>query len=395
VQAQLLSEAAVFVHRRRMGRWRDPADSGREVKLDAANDEVALARGVSATTAALHVSLAEVLQNDLPECFAALDEGRISLHAARMIVAECDVLSAQQRSEIDAAIALEAPRLLPGQVRAAVRARVLAIDADAAQRRARKARADRRVGMVSKPDGVGLVFGRLAAEEAVACWTALDSCARKMRAEGDKRPINDIICDTFLARLTGAESTRPRRVEIGVVISAASWLGLDATPATLTGYGSIHPAVLADVVAGADTWVRRLIVDPHDGQVLSIDSRARKVTGLLRTFGYYRDQVCRRPYCSNPISDLNHIREHGKNGRTRYDNIDGLCERCHLSRHTAGWSQTLDPTTGRIWWTTPTRHAYVSDPPPALGYGTLSASLLRVIAQHHATRPTQHRQPAA
>jgi hypothetical protein len=109
------------------------------------------------------------------------------------------------------------------------------------------------------------------------------------------------------------------------------------------------------------------------------------VTGLLRTFGIYRDQTCRRLYCSNPIRDFNHISEHGKGGRTNHRNIDGLCEPCHLSRHRAGWSQQAEPGSGRVWWMTPTGHCYPSDPPPALGHGRVSAAMLRILARHATT----------
>lgn len=382
VQAQLMSETTTFLDGRRVGGWRDPAEHLRDVKLDSANDEVALARGISAVTSALHTATAEILINDLPTCFRALDEGRISLHAARSIVNEAQVLSPQQRNEIDDATALEVADLLPGQVRDSVRARVLAVDSAAAERRAANARADKQVGLVKRGDGVALVFGRLPAEDATACWDAIDTHARRLRDAGDERTLNDIRCDTFVSRLTGAEPAAPAKVELGVVISAATWLGLTDTPASLTGYGAIHPGMVRDIVDGADTWIRRLMVDPNTGEVLSIDSKARKVTGLLRTFGTYRDQVCRRPYCTNPITDFNHIKEHAKGGRTNHHNIDGLCEPCHLSRHRAGWTQRTDPFTGRIEWITPTGHVYGSDPPPAIGYGTLSARLLRMIVQH-------------
>jgi hypothetical protein len=99
---------------------------------------------------------------------------------------------------------------------------------------------------------------------------------RKARCEGDERSINGIICDTFIARLTGTDPAERARVEIGVVVSAATWLGAGDTPARLPGYGAIRPSVVREIVDGSDTWVHRVLVDPIDSEVLAIDSRARQ-----------------------------------------------------------------------------------------------------------------------
>lgn len=408
-QAQQLAEMAAFATRRRTGGWADVPEDSREVVYDGANDEIALARGLSSATVALHVSLAQILTNDLPRCFAALDAGEIGLHAARVIVAETDVLTAEQRASIDEAVALEAARLTPGQVRDAVRARVLAVDAEAAAKRAAKERSGTCVGMVKRPDGVGMVYAKLTAEDAVATVDALDAHARGLRAAGDPRSLQQLRVDTFVGRLTGTDPARGaeqrpdqasqhaparRRVQVNVVVSAATLLGLDDTPGMLTGYGAISPEVVREIVDGPDTWVRRLVVDPIDGEVLSIDSRARKIDGLLRTFTTARDGVCRRPWCANPIRHGDHIRLHATGGRTNHRNADGLCEPCHLSRHRHGWRLDPEPGSARVWWTTPTGHQYASDPPPAIGYGTLSHQLLRMIAQHPGHHP-HRRRPAA
>lgn len=445
-QARQLAEMADFATTRRVGGWAETPEDSRERVYDSVNDEVAMARGISAVTAAMHLCLAQVLTQDLPHCFAALEAGRIGLHAARVIVAETDVLSPAHRGSVDAAIAAEAADLTPGQVRDAVRARVLAADADAADKRAAKARADTYVGMAKKPDGVALVYAHLKAEDAVAVTETLDAHARAARAAGDPRSLNQLRVDTFLDRLTAgttatrtgtsrtgtsrthgetpdtgpdtaADGTTParggdpgdpsddntagdntdrpaRRVNLNLVVSAATVLGLDTTPGMLTGYGHISPAVVRDILDGPDTWIRRLVADPLDGQVLTIDSRARRVTGLLRVFTDTRDGVCRRPFCSNRIDDADHITEHHRGGRTHHANTDGLCQPCHLTRHQAGWTLTPETGTNRVWWTTPTGHTYGSEPPPALGYGTLSHLLLRTITQHGNHRH-QHRRTAA
>jgi len=279
-------------------------------------------------------------------------------------------------------------------VREAVRARVLAADAEAAAKRARRARSDTRVGLVRREDGVGMVFANLEAERAVAVIDSLDEHARRLRQTGDARSLSQIMCDTFVERLTGAGTDRPASVRVNVVVSAATLLGLDSTPGMLSGYGAIAPEVVREIVDGPDTWIRRLVTDPIDGQVLTIDSRARRVTGLLRTFTTARDGVCRRPYCSNPIREVDHVDDHALGGRTHHRNIDGLCIPCHRTRHRLGWRLEVDPRSARVWWTTPTGHRYASDTPPAIGYGTLSHRLLRMVVQR-GHGPTGRRRTAA
>ena len=51
----------------------------------------------------------------------------------------------------------------------------------------------------------------LPAEQALACWAALDSHARGRRADGDDRPIAQIMSDTLVERVTGAARADARR----------------------------------------------------------------------------------------------------------------------------------------------------------------------------------------
>jgi len=120
-------------------------------------------------------------------------------------------------------------------------------------------------------------------------------------------------------------------------------LGRTETPAHVPGYGPI-PAALARQLACAaasagaagagdshDTdvtdatraraWVRRLLTDPIDGTVTSIDTRRRRFSGALATLIRLRDQVCRDPYCDAPIRDLDHLHDYAQGGSTTAENI--------------------------------------------------------------------------
>jgi hypothetical protein len=166
--------------------------------------EVAAALRCSQGSAQRFIADAEALVADHPEVLNTLESGRINLWVARQVVAATGCLRPELRRLIDGDLASEAATLLPGQVREMADRRVAAADPDAAAKRARRARAEKNVFHAKRPDTMGLLGANLPAEQAVACFEALDHDARAKRADGDHRSIDHIMCDTLVERLTGA-----------------------------------------------------------------------------------------------------------------------------------------------------------------------------------------------
>jgi hypothetical protein len=341
--------------------------------------EVAAALRVSMTSAQLLATDASTLTRELPAVHKALREGRIGLFAARQIagvvgVVREDLLTA----EVDAALAEEAAQLLPGQVHAAARARIEALDPDAAARRAEEARARRDVWVVPRSDGVAVLGATLPAEQALACWQALDSHARGRRADGDDRSIAHIMCDTLVERVTGAvRADAPAAVELQVVITDESLLGATDQAAALVGHGPIPADVAVRLSAEAGAWVRRLLTDPLTGAVTGADARRRRFfAGAARDLVKIRDRRCRNPFCNAPIRDIDHRVEHSAGGPTELGNADGYCQRCHHLKDHPGIAVNRArepqqrPDAHRIAWIGPSGNAYHSLAPPALGHGT-------------------------
>ena len=375
---QALAVAALVKERVRLdklvGVW--SSDAGKH-----ATEEVALARGVSPMTANQHIGFAMALTEDHPATLGAMLNGTVSASAARIIVQECEVLGSSDRHAVDSLIGLEAGELTPGQVRKAVRRRVCAADPEAASRRARVARSRKRISFLPREDATASLWNVLPAEQAMACWTALDNHARGVRGDGDERSIEHIMCDAFVERLTGQRRAADVPVEVQVVISASSLLGQDGAPATLGRYGVI-PAELARQLAASDSaFARRLVCDPLDGRVLELSTRKIRFDGSLRRFILARDQVCRLSVCDAPIRDCDHMKQRARGGRTEASNGQGLCERTHYCRDHPGWDLDVDmrPGSDRVTWITPTGHRYDSYPPPALGLGSLDATSLHRI----------------
>lgn len=111
----------------------------------------------------------------------------------------------------------------------------------------------------------------------------------------------------------------PVGVEVQVVLSMATLLGLDDEPAHIRGYGAVPKRVVDDLVdaarqSGAPTLLRGLFCDPIDGRLVAMEQSGRFFTGGLRDFELCRDQQCR--LTGGPVVDVDHRLEHRNGGRT-------------------------------------------------------------------------------
>ncbi|MCO5308715.1 MAG: DUF222 domain-containing protein [Austwickia sp.] len=144
-------------------------------------------------------------------------------------------------------------------------------------------------------------------------------------------------------------------------------------PAFLVGYGPI-PAETArawlrdSLDANGKAWIRRLLTDPINGQVVALDARARFFPPAMRRLFLARDRYCRTPFCGAPIRHVDHALEHARGGATDVENGQGLCERCNQAKTAPGWSaKTISDPMGLgrhvVQTTTPTGHTYVCAAP--------------------------------
>ena len=193
-----MAQAALSVRQVEFAEQRRAKDAGR-----GASTEIGLARRVSTATVDIHLGFAGVLVDDFPQLLQACLDGAVSQPAAKIIVHECEVLTPDQRRAVDAELTALARELTPGELRKAAARTVAAIDPDAAEKRARVARAKKNVRAITNGDGTATLTALLPAEQAVAAWQALDHTARGMRADGDDRTLRELMCDLFVERVTG------------------------------------------------------------------------------------------------------------------------------------------------------------------------------------------------
>lgn len=333
--------------------------------------EVALARQESPYAGREHLSLALALVHDLPETLAALERGEISERRAMIIARESAHLLREDRALVDATLGSLAG-LGDREVLVAVRRRVFEVDPAAAEERARRARAGRRVTLRGLGDGMTRLTADLSSSDAVLAFRSLEERAAVLRASGDPRPHAQVMADELVDRLDRPAVAGARRTEIQVVMSAEMLLGTDvATPAHLVGYGPVARLEVERLLAdpSADVFVRRVFAHPADGGLVAMDSRATTFPSSLRRLIFLRDgETCRTRWCDAPVRHADHVNPRRRGGATDVDQGQGLCEACNYAKEDPGWvhrvtSQWPDRHTTEV--TTPTGHRHRSRAPAA------------------------------
>ena len=351
--------------------------------------QVALARHESPTRGARHLGLAKALVHEMPHALAALTVGHLSEWRATLLVRETACLTVADRATIDAQLCANPVVLFGlGDRELASRARALAfeLDPEAAVGRASRAPADRRVTLRPAPDVMAQLTGLLPVAQGVAAYAALCRAADAARAAGDSRSRGQVMADTLVERLTGQARAADVPVEVQLVMTDRTMLEGDREPALIPGYGPIPAALARDLVrpgnrdaapapdaaAAAEVWLRRLFTHPATGELVALEARSRCFPEGLRRLLVVRDRVCRTPWCDAPVRHADHATGSAVGGATSAANGQGLCELCNYAKEAPGWSArpVAAPTPGghAIATTTPTRHRYVSTPPPQPGH---------------------------
>ena len=275
------------------------------VVVDPTPPEVACAMVWSPGAASSMVDIAMDVVEDLPVVLTALAEGRIDLGKVREITRATLGLSPGDRQAlVERAIAFASTHTR-GQVRSWLTRQVDRIDADAAERRRKKARKCRKVSLIPEPDGMATLSAYLTAEEATACMDSIR--VRSNNIHGNREAIR---ADMFIELLTGI--TPAEQVPVAVIMTDDG--------AEIEGYGPI-----AD--AHADDLLRRLELPSAIIRLTLPQLQAGYLPNLkMRRYVRTRDRHCRFPGCRRPARncDLDHIVPWPA-GPTDADNLQPLC----------------------------------------------------------------------
>lgn len=215
-------------------------------------DEIALARREHPSRGSRHLGLARALVEELPRTLDHLATGTTSEWTATVMARETAVLEPDDRRQVDAELAGRLSEMTPRQVERAARARAQALDAAAVVRRRARAVADRRVSLRPQPDAMASLTGLVPMEQGVAAWAVLRRDAETRKAAGDARGIGQLMADLLVERVTGQGTADAVPVEVQLVMTPGTLLGLSDAPADLPGHGLLPAEVARVLVLGDD-----------------------------------------------------------------------------------------------------------------------------------------------
>jgi len=360
---------------------------------DAARIELSCALRLSSYATDVLIEQADTLATVLPGTRAALATGQISARHAAAVVEAVNLagLEAEAIAVVEDKALRSAGRQNVAQLRRTLTRAITAADPGAAERRHRDRIATRQVRLSDAGDGMARYSAEIEAVAAAKLAATVTDHAHTLRA-ADKaatasnssnssggavevRTLDaaraDALCQLVAAGAAaiqasnGQPPTMTVETTIHITVPLTVLLGLDDSPAELSGHGPITAAQAraAAHTAGA-TW-RRLITDDVSGTVLDVGRTRYRPPAAIADTVRAQHPRCLFPTCSHPSThcDLDHREEYdrtgnGTGGATSVDNLGPLCRYHHNAKTHGGWAWTVQPSTGAVTWTSPTGHSY-------------------------------------
>jgi hypothetical protein len=336
--------------------------------------EIGAALRLTRRAADVELTFALALQRRLPRVWALLASGDIDLRRAKTVDYATTHLDDAIARRVDEQVAVEAPRLTSGQLRARIGKLCIEADPDEAQRRYDQAVADRRVVSEATGDGTANLLGLdLAPHRVAAATRRINHLARSLRIAGETRTMDQLRADVLLDLLNGTQPTKDRkrtggsgRGVVDVQVDLATLAGLADAPGELAGYGPVIADIARQIAAEQiDGEWRYTITDPDTGQVVANGITRRRPTATQRRHIEARHRTCAFPGCRNPTvdCDMDHRIRYTDGGPTRVGNLGPLCRHHHVIYHRHHW--TYQPISGGDHlWTSPLDHTYTTSGTP-------------------------------
>lgn len=215
--------------------------------------ELALARRESPHRARTLLGLATALTTELPHTMAHLSAGRISEYRATLVARETACLDPAQRLAADHTLATDLPTWSNREVAARAREVAYALDPHGVVTHIARAESERRVSVRPAPDCMTVLTALLPVAQGAAVHATLLREVERARAAGDPRGRGQVMADTLVTRITGQTTASAVPLEIQLVITDDTLLADGDTPARLTGFGPIPPAVARRLITLTDT----------------------------------------------------------------------------------------------------------------------------------------------
>jgi Domain of unknown function (DUF222) len=329
--------------------------------------EVSLATGVGMPIAQRRVSV----DRDLHERLAA---ARVALAAGRITYAQVSALSVATRDlDVELAQAIEARVLRYSwrqdltKFRKSLDRACAALDPDWTEK-AIRSRREAVVEHTAFGDGTGQLYIRGPLEITTAVDRALSAEAQRTREElGGTAALRKLaglrdMVDRFLDA-PGAPRLHGRLPEVHITVDLPTVLGMRENPAQIVGVGPVPGDVARNLLADGAP-LRRLIIDPDNGQLLDYGTRTDRVPTRLADF-----LIARYPTSATPFSnvdsrrcDMEHNVPAARGGPTNPINNIPTDRRWHRAKTFAGYSYRIDPATGIVTWRSPSGLTAVIEP---------------------------------
>jgi Domain of unknown function (DUF222) len=169
-----------------------------------AYSEVSLGLVMTQCAASWWTDLAVTLQWRLRETGVALAEGRIDLSRARLIAEAASVLGDEAARAVEERVLPGAGELTTGQLRAALRRAVIAVDPEGAERRREEAERRAKVSLYGDEDGTAALSGSgLPVIHASAAWARITAMARALKVSGATGGMDLLRAQVFIGLLLG------------------------------------------------------------------------------------------------------------------------------------------------------------------------------------------------
>ena len=341
--------------------------------------QLGFARRESLHMAERHLGLAKVVVKEMPSTFAAWSEGKVTEWTVTGLTKATACLSREDRAAVDREVSAdpdELEKLSPRQASARANAAAYRADPMSFVERRRKAEADRHTGLRPAPDVMSWFTALLSVKQGVAVHAALSVAADQARAAGDERSRGQVMADVLVERVIaplmgqasdGTSSGLPLMVNL--VVSDKVLLGEDDGGGWVEGFGEVPGDLIREWIAdnlesGINVWLRRLYEQPTTGELVAMDSKARRFDGGMAAFLRMRDRGCREAYCDAPVRHLDHVVDVSLGGATDTSNGQGVCEGHNYAKQAHGWTSRPRPGPRHtVETSTPTGHVYVTTAP--------------------------------
>lgn len=327
------------------------------------------------------------------------DQARRLVSAPVGSAADADEVLAEKCARLQERVLPWAVQETAGQTRARARRAVASVDPAGAARRREHARRDADVTGRGLDDGLALIEAVLPALDAARVLGQVDAVARRSVGDGSVEELG-LGADATLGQVRAAVFARLLsgrgddgagqggasvaaascvRVEVGVLIDAATLLGLspDEPAWVQVGSGEATDVAREDVLALLDdpatpVSFRRLVTDPATGALVDRGARAYAVTDELRAWLVARDQVCAHPGCTRPAvrCDIDHAVDHADGGLTTVANTRPLCRRHHNAKTHGRWRIEDSRADGSCTFVSPAGRRYAHRPVALAGIRT-------------------------